>query len=540
MTLNLAAMFAAVAAAVPDRPAVSCLEQTLTYAELDARGNQLARHLVAAGIEPGQHVGLYMLNGVEYVESLLGCLKARAIPVNVNYRYTEHELSYLFNDAGLDALIVDAGFAPRAASVAPDVAGLEHVLVVGEDPTGPAVQWPAGVRATGYRQALDAEDGATAPRTDLSEDDIFMLYTGGTTGMPKGVMWRHEDFHHAALMGGNPYGAPHRSIEELVAGLESGPALANLITMPLMHGAASFMLFMNLFTGSHVVLLRTYDAVQVLREVERHKVQVVGMVGDAQMRPFVDALRAHGQEHDLSSLVRVGSGGAILSPSTQDDLRELLPDVTVRNSFGASESGADGVIVTGEDGIMRLQTSAAVLVVNDRLEPVQRGSGELGTLARSGHVPLGYHNDPEKTARTFPVIDGVRWAILGDLAEVDHDGSIIVHGRGSGCINTGGEKVFPEEVEQALLAHPAVMDALVAGVPDPTYGHRVAAAVQLRTGPDVQAVGSEDLRTWCRQRIAGYKVPAHIEIVEHVVRSPTGKADYRWARRVLEDGVKVR
>jgi acyl-CoA synthetase (AMP-forming)/AMP-acid ligase II len=224
----------------------------------------------------------------------------------------------------------------------------------------------------------------------------------------------------------------------------------------------------------------------------------------------------------------------------EDALRELLPNVTVRNSFGASESGADGVIVTGEDGIMRLQTSAAVLVVNDRLEPVQRGSGELGTLARSGHVPLGYHNDPEKTARTFPVIDGVRWAILGDLAEVDHDGSIIVHGRGSGCINTGGEKVFPEEVEQALLAHPAVMDALVAGVPDPTYGHRVAAAVQLRTGPDVQAVDSEDLRTWCRQRIAGYKVPAHIEIVEHVVRSPTGKADYRWARRVLEDGVKVR
>lgn len=531
MTLNLATMFSAVAAEVPTRPAVSCREETLTYGELDARTNRLADHLVSVGIEPGQHVGIYMLNGLEYVEALIGCLKARAVPVNINYRYTEHELSYLFQDAGLDALVVEEAFAERAAAVAADSDRLGHVLVV-DDGTAAQASWPSRLRVTAYADALAAAE-PTPARDDLSEDDLFMLYTGGTTGMPKGVVWRHEDFHHAALMGGNPYGAPYRSVEEMTAGLQQNPALTYLVTMPLMHGAASYTLFMALFGGGHVVLLRTYDAVQALREVERHRVQMVGMVGDAQMRPFVDAVREHGAHHDLSPLLVVGSGGAILSPSTQEALRELLPGVTVRNSFGASESGADGVISTGDDGVMRLQTSPAVRVVNEDLEPVAPGSGQLGTLARAGHVPLRYHNDPEKTARTFPVIDGVRWAILGDVAEVAADGSIIVHGRGSGCINTGGEKVFPEEVEQVLLAHPAVMDALVAGVPDETYGHRVAAVVELRQS-EADATDAEELRTWCRQRLAGYKIPARIRFVDQVVRSPTGKADYRWAGRTLQ------
>jgi len=531
MGLNLATVFEAVARTVPDRPAVSCGDVTLTYAELDRRANRLARHLAAAGVEPGQHVGVYLLNGVEYVEAMLGCFKARAVPININYRYTEHELLYLFDNAQLHAVVVGAEYTPRVAAVADRCDRLHHVLVVDDGSGVQPEQWPERLTAAPYEEALAAQDGATGPRDDLGPDDTFVIYTGGTTGMPKGVVWRHEDFHFAALLGGNPYGDPYRSVEEVVAALDGGIPLTYLISMPLMHGAASYTLFMGLFGGAHMALLRTYDPVAVLREVERHKVQVIAMVGDAQARPLVDALREHKDGHDLSSLFVIGSGGAILSASTQADLLEQLPDVMIRNSFGASESGADGAVVTGADGRMRLQPSPAVRVVDEDLRDVAPGSGELGRIARSGHVPLAYYNDPDKTRQTFPVIDGVRWVILGDLAEVEEDGSIVVHGRGSGCINSGGEKIFPEEVEQTLKAHPSVMDALVAGVPDERFGHRVGAVVELRE--DAEGVDAEGLRTWCRGQLAGYKVPARVEIVDHVVRSPSGKADYRWAGRVL-------
>ncbi|MEO3788234.1 acyl-CoA synthetase [Actinocorallia sp. B10E7] len=529
MTLNLAALYEAVTRVVPDRPAVTCGTTTRTYAELDRRANRLAAHLVKAGVEPGQHVGVYLLNSVEYVEVMLACFKARAVPININYRYVENELLYLFENAQLHAVVVEAAYAPRVAAVGDRTTHLRHVLTVGDETE--QVTWPERLTAVRYEEALAEWPGDRGPRTDLSEDDKFVLYTGGTTGMPKGVVWRHEDFFYAALLGGNPYGEPHTSVEEVVEAVRAGMPLTYLISMPLMHGAASYTLFIGLFGGAHVVLLRTFDAVEALREIERHHVQVVGLVGDAQARPLADALRTHGDEFDLSSLFVVGSGGAILSPSTQEALKERLPNIMVRNNFGASESGADGVIVLGEDGLMRLQPSPAVRVVDDNREDVVPGSGQMGYLARRGHVPVAYFNDPEKTRETFPVIDGVRWAVLGDLAEVEADGTIVVHGRGSGCINSGGEKIFPEEVEQTIMGHPAVMDVLVAGVPDERFGHRAGAVVQLRPGHE--GLDPEELRLHCRSALAGYKVPATIEFVEHVQRSPSGKADYRWAKRVL-------
>ena len=532
MTLNLAGLYEAVAAAVPDRPAVSCAGVRRSFAELDRRANAFARHLVSAGIGPGQHVGLYLLNGVEYVEALLGCLKARAVPININYRYTEHELLYLFNDAELAALVVADDFAHHAAPLVDQSRALEHVLVVadGGDRDGTALAWSDQVTVAAYADALAAQ--STDPLAwERSANDTYVLYTGGTTGMPKGVVWRHEDFYFAALSGGNPYGDPHRTPEALATAAAAATPLTYLITVPLMHGAASYTLLTGLFGGGHMVLMPTYDPVEALCLIEQERVQIVTAVGDAIVRPLVDALREHKQDHDLSSLFLVGSGGAIFSKTVQRELLEQLPDVVVRDSFGSSESGVDGQIAVGDDGLMRLAPSPQVMVLDDQRRRVEPGSDAFGFVARSGHVPTAYYNDPEKTARTFPVIDGVRWAVLGDVARVETDGTVVVLGRGSGCINSGGEKVFPEEVEQALKAHPAVVDVLVAGVPDERFGERVGAVVELR--PGAEDVDTEVLRSHCRTLLAGYKVPASIELVDRVVRSPSGKADYRWAKRTL-------
>ncbi|WP_433227328.1 acyl-CoA synthetase [Actinomadura formosensis] len=530
MTLNLATLFEAVAAAVPDRVAIVCGDRRLTFAELDARADAVALRLRSAGIAPGEHVGLHMLNGTEYVETLLGCLKARAVPVNINYRYTDRELHYLYTDAGLAGLVVDDEFAPAAARVAGDCPGLRTVTVVRTGETARKPEWPSRISVGDYA----SEPGEPDPslREGRSADDHYVLYTGGTTGNPKGVVWRQEDFYMAALKGGNPYGDPRLTAEDLAEGAKTGFELSYLLTMPLMHGAASYTMFMAMFTGSKTILMRRFDPIEALRTIDREKPMIVAVVGDAIARPLADAIRAHGAEYDLSSLKVLGSGGAILSRSVQAEFAELIPDIYINNAFGASESGVDGNISIGDDGLMRLAADPRVTVVDVNMKPIPPGSDEVGYVARSGHVPLGYHNDPDKTARTFPVIDGRRWTILGDMARVEADGTVVVLGRGSGCINTGGEKVFPEEVEQALKSHPAVMDALVAGVPDDRFGERVAAVVELRPGASATA---EDLRAHCRAQLAGYKIPAAVTFTDTIVRSPSGKADYRWAKRVLTE-----
>lgn len=530
MTLNLATLFEAVAAAVPDRAAVVCGDRGLTYADLDARADAAGARLRSAGIAPGEHVGLHMLNGTEYVETLLGCLKIRAVPVNINYRYTDRELHYLYTDAELAGLVVDDEFAPAAARVAEECPDLRVVTVVRTGETAEKPAWPSRISVGDYT----SEPGDPDPslREGRSADDRYILYTGGTTGNPKGVVWRQEDFYMAAVKGGNPYGEPRLSAEELADAARNGFELSFLLTMPLMHGAASYTLLMALFTGSKTILMRRFEAMDALRTIDREKPMIVAVVGDAIARPLADAIRAHGAEYDLSSFKVLGSGGAILSRSVQEDFAALIPDIHINNGFGASESGVDGNISVGDDGLMRLAADPRVTVVDTDMKPVPPGSDEVGYVARSGNVPLGYHNDPEKTARTFPVVDGKRWTILGDMARVEADGTVVVLGRGSGCINTGGEKVFPEEVEQALKSHPAVMDALVAGVPDDRFGERVAAVVELRPGTSASV---DDLRAHCRELLAGYKLPATVTFTDAIVRSPSGKADYRWAKRVLTE-----
>jgi len=531
VNVNLADICAAIAAGLPDRCALVCDGDRLSYPELMSRSNQVAQHLIGAGLEPDETVGLYMLNSVAYIESLLGCMVARAIPVNINYRYTGNELSYLLGNATLAALVVDAEHAPLAAAVAASCPSLRHVLIVGGDPgtvlSDGAASFPAQVMVRSYAEAVSAAPDLR-PDNGRSGDDKLIIYTGGTTGLPKGVLWRHEDFFFSALAGGNHYGEPRRSVEEIVAAAAQIPSGGYLITAPMMHGAGTYTLFTAFLLGAKVVISRRFDAVETLRLVKSEQAMTLAVVGDAMARPLADELASHPAEYDLSSLFVLGSGGALLSPAVRAQLQSLLPNLYITDRFGASETGTDGELARRDDGQPRLVHSGNVRVLDEHLRPAP--PGQEGRIAKSGHIPLGYFGDEAATKATFPVIEGVRFAVLGDLAKVEDDGSIVVLGRGSTCINTGGEKVFPEEVEQVLKAHPAVLDALAAGLPDERFGQRVAAVVELRGGADADA---EELRTHCRQALAGYKVPARIVFAPAIVRSPSGKADYRWAAGVV-------
>ncbi|MFI1252434.1 acyl-CoA synthetase [Streptomyces netropsis] len=535
MEYNLADLFESVVDTVPDREALVHLdlpgggaERRLTYAELDTAANRLAHHLQDSGIGPGEHVGLHLYNGVEYLQTVWACLKIRAVPVNVNYRYVDEELAYLYRDADLAALVFDAEFTGRVAAAAPRAERLRHLVRVGAAPDG-ATEPP--ITPVGFTAAV----ASGAPWRDFaprSGDDQFIIYTGGTTGLPKGVMWRQEDLFFSGLGGGAPTDAPVQRPEELAERVAAGgEGLVFFPTPPLMHGTSTLTSFIAFDFGQKVVLHRKYAPEEVLRTVARERVTSLSLVGDAMLRPLVDALSGPLRDTDCSSLLTVSSSGAVLSDTVRAQFTALLPRVALLNNFGSSESGFNGT-ATEDAGARR----GFRLRVNDRTAVVDPAThervaaGEVGRIAQRGHVPLGYYNDPVKTAQTFFRAHGERWVLLGDMATVDETGVVTVLGRGSQCINTGGEKVYPEEVEQALKAHPDVYDALVAGVPDPTWGQRVAAVVQPRAG--AAPLTADAVRTHCRARLAGYKIPRVVVLTDHVRRSPSGKADYRWAREV--------
>ncbi|MFB7865016.1 acyl-CoA synthetase [Streptomyces sp. NPDC056069] len=533
MEYNLADLFESVVDVVPDREALVYVdhpgtgaERRLTYAELDKAANRLAHHLVDAGLRPGEHLGLHLYNGIEYLQTVLACLKARLVPVNVNYRYVEEELVYLYRDADLAALVFDAEFTGRVAAALPQTEKLRHLVRVGTPPEGAPTA--ACVAFTDAEASGSAERGF-GPR---SPDDLFIIYTGGTTGMPKGVMWRQEDLFFAGLFGGDPSGEPVKRPEELAERVAAGGAgLTFFPTPPLMHGTSTLTSFIAFNYGQRVVIHRKYVPEEVLRTIEKEKVSSVSLVGDAMLRPLVDALHGPLKGTDLSSLFSLSSSGAIMSDTVRDQFRALAPNVLLLNNFGSSESGSNGRATddSGPAKGFRLHVNERTQVVDPAThEPV--GVGEIGRLAQRGHVPLGYYNDRAKTAETFFRKGDERWVLLGDMATVDEQGIVTVLGRGSQCINTGGEKVYPEEVEQALKSHPDVYDALVAGVPDAKWGSHVAAVVQLRDG--AAPLDLAGVQAHCRTRLAGYKVPRQLVLADTIQRSPSGKADYRWARSV--------
>ncbi|MCU1593246.1 MAG: acyl-CoA synthetase (AMP-forming)/AMP-acid ligase [Frankiales bacterium] len=516
MTFNLADLYEAVADADPDREVLVVGDRRLTYRQLDERSNRLAHVLSEAGVGAGDAVGLQLANGSEYLEGMLAAFKLSAIPVNINYRYVERELRYLYEDSGIVALLVHRAFATKAAASMDTP--LKVVLDVADGTGGPAV--PGSVD---YDGALASASSDRPPAAGRSDDDLYLIYTGGTTGMPKGVVWRHEDIFKAAMGGGDltQSGDFATSASDLAKRLPENGITA-LGAPPLMHAAAHWLAFNMLYTGGKVVLmpLGRFDPAEVWQTISDEKVFNIVLVGDAMTKPMLDHLEANAADIVPDSLWVIASSGAPLSQFTKDRLLALLPGRMLLDSLGSSETGALGA---KEGGTFKLNAFTTVMSPENTV--VVPGSGVVGKIARRGHVPLRYHNDPEKSAATFVEVDGVRWALTGDDATLEEDGSVTLLGRGSLCINTGGEKVYPEEVEEPLKAHPAVEDALVVGVPDERWGERVVAVVHA-LGPVTLA----ELQEHVRESVAGYKVPKDLVLVDKVVRSPAGKADYRWAK----------
>ncbi|MEV6589518.1 acyl-CoA synthetase [Streptomyces acidicola] len=533
MEYNLADLFESVVDVVPGREALVYIdhpgtgaERRLTFSELDAAANRIGHHLIDSGIRPGEHVGLHLYNGIEYLQTALGCLKARVVPVNVNYRYVQEELAYLYRDADLVGLVFDAEFTERVTAALPQAAKVRHLLRVGTP--GPDAPSLTAVDFADAEASGSPERGFPA----RSADDQFIIYTGGTTGMPKGVMWRQEDLFFSGLGGGAPTGEPVKKPEELAERVAAGgDGITFFPTPPLMHGTSTLTAFIGFNFGQRVVLHRKFVPVEVLRTIEKEKVTSMSLVGDAMLRPLIDALGGPLKGTDCSSLFSVSSSGAIMSDTVREQFQALVPNVMLLNNFGSSESGFNGTATadSGPERGFRIRVNSRTQVVDPATyEPVP--AGVPGRIAQRGHVPLGYYNDVRKTSETFFQKDGERWVLLGDMATVDEEGVVTVLGRGSQCINTGGEKVYPEEVEQALKAHPDVYDALVAGVPDAKWGSHVAAVVQLRAG--AASLSLEDIQSHCRTRLAGYKIPRQLVVTDTIQRSPSGKADYRWARSV--------
>ncbi len=530
---NLADLFELVVDTVPDRLALVAAEVRLTYGQLDERANRFAHHIGSLGIATGAHVGILAYNRAEWVEAMIGCYKARAVPVNLNFRYVAPELRYVMENADLEVLVFERDLWPL---VADSLDGHEpstplHLVVVEDGSTHDG----GGLAATSYEEALAAV-GSDRGFGLRSPDDIYALYTGGTTGMPKGVLWRQEDIFFAA-MGGGGWGAPPITHPDELAGRlnpDDASRAVMLVVGPLMHGNAQWVMW-NAFMMAGTAVLYTdhrYDPDRLWRLIGDERVVSIGLVGDAMARPLAEALaEAPPGTYDHSSLLIVGSGGAMLSSTVKDELRKQLPNVMVMDRFGSSESGAQGAVEDGATGprfVMGDDTS----VLDDALRPLTPGDGRIGRLARTGRIPLGYYKDQAKTEATFPVdANGVRWSVPGDLASVEPDGTITVHGRGSASINSGGEKIFPEEVEAAVKTHPDIFDAIVVGIPDDRFGERVAVVVRPKDRHTVPTI--DGLQEHCRAHIAGYKIPRQMLVVEEIPLTAAGKPDAKAAKALF-------
>ena len=538
MPYNLAQVNEAVAAANPDREAIIAGDRTITYREFTATTRRVAHALAArgfgahreradlAGHESGQdHLALYLHNGPEYLEAMVGAFKARVAPFNVNYRYVAEELRYLLADAGARGIVVHDAFAPTLAEVLPELPGIELIVQVpddtGHDLLPGAVRW-ADLLAEGDDEPVDLA---------WSPDDLYILYTGGTTGMPKGVLWRQHDIFIGA-MGGRPFGQAEAfpSLDAIVEASVNGGARMMSVA-PLMHGAAQWASFTG-FTGGNTLVFPTevtrLEPADVWREVERHRVLTVQIVGDAMGRPLIEELERG--SYDLSGLLALVSGGAGLKPALKERFLDLAPHAIVLDAVGSSETGAQmghtSAKGAASTGTFTAGPETTILTAGLDAE-LPAGTDGTGWLAQRGHVPLGYLGDAAKTAATFPVVEGVRYAVPGDRARWGAEGIVELLGRDSVTINSGGEKIFAEEVEQALAQHPDVYDVIVVGRPSERWGSEVVAVVQLAEGA---AVAEDDLLAEAERHVARYKLPKAFVFRDQIQRSPAGKADYRWAR----------
>ena len=541
MALNLADLAEHAIDAVPNRVALICGDDQLTYAQLEEKANRLAHYLIDQGVNKDDKVGLYCRNRIEIVIAMLGIVKAGAILVNVNYRYVEGELKYLFENSDMVALVHERRYADRVANVLPETPNVKTVLVVEDgtvDPSGDFRKY-GGVE---FYSAI-AQGSPERDFGDRSADDIYLLYTGGTTGFPKGVMWRHEDIYRV-LFGGTDFATGEFVKDEydLAKAAAENPPMIRYPIPPMIHGATQSATWMSIFSGQTTVLAPEFDADEVWRAIHDHKVNLLFFTGDAMARPLLDTLQMIQEEGDgsdpldLSSLFLLASTAALFSTSIKEKLLELLPNRVITDSIGSSETGFGGtsIVAKGEHhmGGPRVTIDHRTVVLDEDGNEVEPGSGVRGVIAKKGNIPVGYYKDEEKTRQTFRIYNSVRYAIPGDYAEVEADGTVTMLGRGSVSINSGGEKIYPEEVEAALKGHPDVFDVLVVGVPDPRFGQHVAAVVQPRDGARPTLA---ELDSFVRREIAGYKVPRSLWYVDEVKRSPAGKPDYRWAKDQTEE-----
>ena len=541
--MNLARVHEAIAEVIPERECIVFRDRRLTWAQVTDRTRRLSDLLRRHGLgwhrereglrgwESGQdHVALYLNNGNEYLEGMLGAFKARCAPFNVNYRYVEEELLYLFDNADARAVVYHAAFAPLLEKIRHRLPKLQLLVQVG-DASGNALL----EGALDYEKALSEAEPVPLAE-DLSEDDLYILYTGGTTGMPKGVLWRQEEIFYSALSSKSP-----PNLEFIQSRAASSPGIRSLPAPPFMHGAAHWVAFNMWHIGGTVLVqsdVEHFDPDDIWSTLEREKGNTLAIVGDAFARPLIDQLRQ--KDYDLSSLFMVTSGGAIFTASLKQELLDLLPDIRILDALGSSESGAQATHVStrktgASTGNFDLGESNVVLS-EDLSRTLEAGSGERGWLARQGRMPLGYFKDEAKTLETFPTVDGIRYSVPGDRAWVEADGRLRLLGRDSVTINSGGEKIFAEEVELALKHHDGVYDCVVCGTPSERWGSQVTAIVQLRKGENID---EEELCATANEHITRYKLPKVFIFVDAIVRAPSGKADYRWARETASKALGV-
>lgn len=532
MEFQLADLFECLCDADPDAVMLVAGDREITRGTLESRANRLAHHLAAQGIGRGDHVAILSHNRVEWVEALFACFKLRAAAININYRYVTDELRFLWNDARPTALIYERAFTGSVVALAPGFPALRTYLLL-EDGSTPVASAPGAA----YEDAL----AAASPVRDFgprSGDDHYLVYTGGTTGLPKGVVWRHRDLYMNVV---HPLSGGLERPEE-IARLSGNPLRMRTLTLsPLMHGGGQWPLYITVFNGGVALfpVSRRFDADEVLDMVARHRVTTISLIGDAMGRPLAERKLETGDRHDTTSLMAISTGGALLTDPVRALLRRAFGRILITGGIGSSEIGsaARETRAFDRDSGPRFALDADVAVLDDDLARIRPGSSGVGRLARSGHIPLGYHGDDAKTRETFVTDpDGRRWVLPGDWARVEDDGTITLLGRGSACINSGGEKIFPDEVEAVLSQHPGVRHCAVVGVPDAHYMERVVALVEPMeesAPPDLAS-----LQAHCREHLAGYKIPRAM-LLTPLRRTPTGKVDSTWARDFARAGLGV-